>query len=234
MAEDMVESLRECEPVGVALQVSSLGQGAARLLEPHPLRSSFRENVGFSFGMNRAIAEGVSYFGEPEYILCLNSDLQFPDKNWLSELLKEASPNHISVPTTDRTAIRIQAGPKDLRPVDTHEMSAYCWLVPFTWCKWLKSQYGYWLFDEEFESYGSDNWAAFLFSKKFGPKVFRLVRRSWVKHLRGKTSAVVKPDRRKSNRVLVAKLKRQLKYPNLRPDLRKWAQSYIKILTPRC
>jgi len=234
MTEKCVASLRECEPVGIPMQVSSVSQGAARQIGGDPLHTNHAKNVGFAFGMNFAIDHGTSYFGEPDYVLCFNNDLEFPEAAWLEELVKEAHPTRICVPTTDRTSLHAKPGPIASPPAKVQEMGAYCWLIPFAWCKWLKETYGFWLFSEEFApAYGEDNLTSFLLSKKHGPKIFRLVFRSWVKHLRGKTSSVVKHDRRKSSRLLVEKLRQQLKDPKLRPDLCKWANSTIAILSRR-
>jgi len=57
-----------------------------------------------------------------------------------------------------------------------------------------------------------------------------MVPRSFVKHLRHQTSDVVKPDRRKSSRLLRTFLQAELSDPKLRRDLRDWAQRYLKIL----
>ncbi len=219
---------------GANLVTSVVAQGATAALDiatlyfvDHP------ENVGFGFGMNLAIDNGVRLDGEPDYVLCLNNDLEFPNKNWLKVLLKEVSPNYVFVPATDKAAIVVQKGPMALHSIAMQEMSGYCWLVPFKWCQWLKKEHGFWLFSEEFGSYGEDNWTAFLLSKQYGQLVFRYVRRSWVKHLRGRTAAVVKPNRRQSSRVLIAKFKAQLASSNLRGDLREWAKRYIATLKTR-
>jgi len=236
MTEEMLTGLSLSKPGIADLRTSVVGQGTKHLIrveEPWPVTVQYApKNIGFAFGMNKAI--DVVQTWQPDYVLCLNNDLQFPHKNWLKELVDVSDMDHICVPATDKAAIRIQGGPMDLNPIHVPEMSAYCWLVPFAWCKWLKGQYGYWLFDEDFLSYGEDNWAAFLLSKKYGQNIFRYVRRSWVKHLRGRTSAYVKPDRKKSNNALVDKLKLHLLDTRLRKDLRQWANRYIKILTPRC
>jgi hypothetical protein len=185
--------------------------------------------------MNLAIENGHRVF-EPDWVLCFNNDLQFPFKNWLGELTDIAAfPFHqVLVPATDSAAVRVQGGPRDKSSFPVQESSAYCWLAPFEWCRWLKETYGFWLFDEDFApAYGEDNWTAFLLSKQFGANVFRYVPRSFVKHLRARTSRIVKHNRKASNRTLVDKLRGELKDPRLRPDLRKWAERYIAILKRR-
>lgn len=238
MTRECLWSLRDCEPVGVELQMSSTAQGAFRTIEDQGSWVDMPTNIGFAFGMNAAIETGVNHYGEPDHVLCFNNDLQFPYKNWLGELTDIAGAilpfDQVLVPATDRTAIRIQPGPLDKASFPVQENSAYCWLVPFAWCQFLKETYGFWLFSEDFApAYGEDNWTAFLLSKKFGSKAFRYVPRSFVKHLRGRTARTVKHDRKKSNRVLVDKLNVELKDPSLRSDLRKWGQHLIRVLSKR-
>lgn len=235
MTDFMLQGLWESGVVAkIDLQIAAVGQGAERPAEcRHPFMHP--ENVGFAFGMNLAIENSLRAMCEsPDYVLCLNNDLEFPEKNWLAELMKCARADRICVPATDRTSLRIQAGPIASPSIPVQEMGAYCWLIPFAWCKWLKETHGFWLFSEEFApAYGEDNLTAFLLSKKYGANCFRWVRRSWVKHLRAKTAAAMKIDRKKSSALLVKKLREQLTDPKLRGDLRKWANSTIAILTRR-
>ncbi|HET6494079.1 MAG TPA: hypothetical protein VFH61_01795 [Thermoleophilia bacterium] len=220
----------------VDLCVSAYGQGAERMAFGASVSTNQEENKGFAHGMNAAIDMGLRAMiaGPPDYVLCFNNDLRFPRLYWLAKLLDAAVPNRVCVPATNRAAIRIQKGPINGVPIDVPEMSAYCWLVPFKWCQWLKEHMGWWLFDPAFYAYGEDNWTAFMLSKQYGRNVFRYVRRSFVDHCHGRTSKHVKPDRRLSNRLLVDRLTAQLKYPKLRGDLREWAQRYIAILKPGC
>lgn len=234
MTDEMLASLVGCIPEGVDLKSAVVGQGTEYMLqasEPCVLYWDEPENKGFGFGMNKAIDTSADW--DPDYVLCLNNDLQFPRKNWLKELLRAASPDHICVPATNKSAIMVQTGPVNREPLRLQEMSAYCWLVPFRWCQWLKEHHGFWLFDEEFGSYGEDNYTAFLLSKVYGKKIFRYVRRSWVRHLRGRTAAIVKPNRRKSSQILIDRFREQLKYPRLRPDLQQWAKRYLAVLKGR-
>lgn len=233
MTEDM---LGELEDAGIK-RISSVAQGAERLIRKG-VYTSVPDNVGFAYGMNLAIEQGIKeyddHFGKPDYILCLNNDLSFPEGSWLKELKAEAHPTRVCVPAANRSAIRIQGGPVNGNPLDMSEMSAYAWLVPFGMCEWLKKEHGFWLFDEDFApAYGEDNWTAFLIAKKFGANRFRYVRRSFVHHYRARTSRQVKHDRRRTNAVLVRKLKAELQDPNLRADLRQWADRYIAILSSR-
>lgn len=236
MTDDMVNGLWDSRPSGslTSLKVVIVGQGTKHLAKTARCGTMLwteEENKGFGFGMNLGIE--LSAAGTPDYILVLNNDLQFPRKNWLEELLKEASPDRICSPATDKAAIYMQKGPVNRDPIMVQEISAYCWLVPFAWCQWLKKHKGFWLFDEEFGSYGEDNYTAFLLSKVYGKKVFRYVRRSWVKHLRGRTAALVRPNRKRSSKLLIDRFQQQLTYPRLRPDLQQWAKRYISILSGR-
>ena len=238
MTSSMLKQLRDCVPKGVDAAISVCAQGvdAALTVDPNHFLD-YDSNVGFAFGMNSAIDNGLRWESEaPDFVLCLNNDLQFPQKDWLRNLLEigVAPVDQVIVPATDSAAIRIQAGPRNKPSFPVDESSAYCWLVPFAWCQFLKDTYGFWLFDEDFApAYGEDNWTAFLLSKQFGERVFRYVPRSFVKHLRARTSRTVKHDRAKSSRTLVAKLQAELKDPKLRVDLRAWAHRYIAILSKR-
>ena len=234
MTGDMLCELAASVPKGVTVETSVVMQNCPHELGfPVNYLGFHPRNVGFAFGMNLAISHSHT---EPDFVLCLNNDLQFPHKNWLRKLIDiaEQAPNQVLVPATDSAAIRVQRGPESKPSFPVQENSAYCWLVPFAWCQFLNETYGFWLFDEDFApAYGEDNWTAFLLSKEFGPRVFRYVPRSFVKHLRARTSRTVKHDRAESSRTLVRKLQVELADPGLRPDLRKWARDLISILTPR-
>ena len=60
--------------------------------------------------------------------------------------------------------------------------------------------------------------------------MFKLVRRSFVKHLRKKTSAVVPHDRKKTAKILANKMRAELKDKKLRPDLVAWIHRYLRLL----
>lgn len=233
MTEQTLQQLRSTAPPSATLHVCSTAQGAARIIETEGRWAWSFKNEGFAAGMNASIEEGVDFFGAPDYVLCFNNDLEFPHRNWLQVLLDAATPSFITVPATDKTALHKQPGPLPRPSFRTEEASAYCWLVPFAWCEHLKQRHGWWLFDPAFFAYGEDNWTAFLLSKAFGPKIFRMVPRSFVRHLRHQTSRHVKLSRTQSNRLLVDRLAAELKDPKLRPDLRRRAERYIAILSRR-
>lgn len=231
MTEACVDGLLESKPVNVELNVWVHAQDTTRV--PSGInagRSGDSHNKGFAHGMNTAIREGLLDSGDPDYVLCFNNDLVFTRKNWLKVLLGRATQYRVTLPGTDRTALHKQSGPVDKAPFDVQEASAYCWLVPFAWCKFLKKTYGWWLFDPQFFAFAEDNKTAFLLSKRFGTKAFRIVPRSFVHHMRHQTTSVVKPNRRESSRILKEFFQAELKDPKLRPDLRKWAERYVRAL----
>lgn len=233
MTGNAVRGLKESAPVDVELKTSVVLQDCPHEIWEHVSYLTFLpKNKGFAAGMNRAIEEGLRHFGDPDIVLCFNNDLEFPDRLWLRRLIDiaEQAPSCVTVPATDRTALYKQAGPENRPSFTAQEASAYCWLVPWAWCKHLKETYGWWLFDPEFFAFGEDNKTAFLLSKAFGPKVFRMVPRAFVRHLRHQTTGVVKPNRRESSRILKRFFQQELEDPSLRSDLRAWAQRYVKVL----
>ena len=235
MTERCSAALQECVPTGVALEVSVVAQGAARPIESNGVRTFLPKNLGFAGGMNRAIEEGLRYFKAPDYILCFNNDLEFPNKGWLRHLVDIAEQTtQVLCPATDSAAHRTQSGPEEKPSFSVENNSAYCWLVPMKWCRFLKATYGFWLFDEDFApAYGEDDWTAFLLAKHFGPKHMRYVPRSFVKHLRARTARTVEHNRRDSGRTLVKKLQAELRDEKLPSYLKRWAQNYISILSTR-
>lgn len=238
MTERCVDSLMDMGAgPGVNIFTSVYGQGASRLADVGSYQCNKLHNVGFAHGMNSAIRLGLPRMvAPPDFVLCFNNDLEFPKEGWLKCLtdIAEKEPNQILVPGTDSAAIRIQPRAINKPSFPVADASAYCWLIPFKWCQFLKKTYGFWLFDEDFApAYGEDNWTAFLLSKEYGPLPFRHVPRSYVKHLRARTARTIKHDRVNSNRVLVDKLKQELKDPSLRSDLQRRAKEQIRILSRR-
>ncbi len=238
MTGRMIDQLGECVPKGVTLATSVFSQGCPHSIGAHVNYMTFHpRNVGFAFGMNAAIAQALRRESEaPDFVLCLNNDLEFPHKGWLRHLIDivDQAPDQVLCPGTDSAAHRTQSGPKEEPSYAVQNNSAYCWLVPFEWCLWLKKTHGFWLFDEDFKpAYGEDDWTAFLLAKQFGDKAMRYVPRSFVKHLHGRTSRTVQHNRKQSSRTLIAKLQAELENPTLRATLRRWAQRYISILSTR-
>jgi hypothetical protein len=228
MTERMLEGLYATQAVDVTLHVSVTAQGAV-LTHFDEVTSVFPENHSFARGINTAIRMGMST--DPDYILVLNNDLEFTYGGWMKELVRAASQDRVCVPATNRAAIRTQTGPVALQSLAVDEMSAYCWLVPAEWSRFLLRTYGFEMFCEDFvPGYGEDNWTAYLLTKEFGPKVFRYVRRSWVKHLRHQTSSKVPHDRSVTSEILKEKFIQELRHTNLRVDLRVWAQRMVQVL----
>lgn len=237
MTERCISGLADSCPDEIDLAFCTVGQGASRLVNIEPA-VLLPKNIGFAAGMNAAIKEGRQLYCEdgPDYVLCFNNDLEFPDPNWLRRLIEIAEEHpgkQVLVPATDSTATKKQSKALNHPSHSMDEASAYCWLVPFAWCKWLHLQHGFWLFSEDFApAYGEDNWTAYLFNKQFGPKAFRYVPRSFVKHLRARTARTVAHSRAKSTRTLIEKFKKELQDESLPADSRQWARRYIAILTP--
>lgn len=235
MTDSMLRGLKATVPKKTEICVSVVAQGAERMVQPklfHVARTH-PKNIGFAFGINEAInvaLDGVDT--DPDYVLVLNNDLEFTQPSWLQLLLDHAQTHKVLCPGTDRTALHAQSGPMGRAPVDVDEMSAYCWLVPFGMCRHLKREHGFWLFDEEFKpAYGEDNWTSYLLSKEFGHRVFRIIRRAFVHHLRHKTSSVVPHDRGKTSKLLADKLRGELKNKHqLRPDLIAWIKRMLQLL----
>ena len=227
MTANMLTGLRKTVK-NTELRISVIAQGAAKEV-PCDYGHRYLENVSFAHGMNRAIEEGLDF--KPDYVLCLNNDLEFPQADWFTQLARVARSYRVVCPATDKTALYAQKGPIGMGSMPVEEMSAYCWMVPFGVCEDLFKRYGFWLFCEEFKpAYGEDNWTAYLIAKLLGPRPFRVVRRSFVKHLRKKTSSVVPHDRSKTSKLLADKMRSELRDPNLRADLRVRANYYLKAL----
>ena len=237
MTADCLSGLSECVPEGVEMKTSVLAQGTHAVPAwPMATITFSPRNIGFAYGMNLAIENGLEDGFEPDYVLCFNNDLQFPNKDWLAKLVEIADVafDQVLCPATDSAAHRIQSGPEDKPSYPVENNSAYAWLIPFKFCQFLMANHGFWLFSEDFRpAYGEDDWTAFLIAKEFGPKAMRYVPRSFVKHLRGRTARTVEHDRARSSRTLVEKLRAELKDPDLRTDLRRWAQNYISILSTK-
>ncbi len=228
MTQSVVDGLRKHIP---GVMVSVVNQGVETPVFAD-VSTTHHENVGFAFGMNLAIERGVTDTGAPDYVLCINNDIQFTDPRWWDELARVARGDRIVVPATDRAAIYVQAGALPKPSFPRAEASAYCWLVPFEWCKVLKATYGFWLFPEIYPGgYAEDNHTAYLLTKLYGPNpVFRMVPKSFVKHLKAQTAKIVKPDRAKNTATLRAFFESELEEPKLRRDLKRWCKNMLRVL----
>lgn len=123
-------------------------------------------------------------------ILILNNDLQFPDTDWLRELLLARDGKHVLSPCTDvtATAAAVSNGRRNVDPIPHHEVSAFCWLVPIHLIFALRKKFGFNLFHQDFSNYGSDDVTAACLRSIVGKQPFRIVPRSWVKHLKAQTA----------------------------------------------
>ena len=145
MTETMLKELQLTSDCRVAVTV----QGADWVVKQADFVHVSVENVGFAYGINRAIDLAVRT-EKPDYILVLNNDLRFPRLDWFVWLMKAAGPDYITCPVTDQTALHAHPASVAVAPLDVEELSAYCWLVPFGLCEFLKKEYGFWLFSEDF------------------------------------------------------------------------------------
>jgi len=172
------------------------------------------ENVGFGVAVNAAIEIALQVYPELRHVLVANNDLEFPNEKWFEHLIAEVDGKHVLSPTTNITACpeSREPGPKDVDPVLAPQVSAFCWLVPVEVIQKLRRSFGFNLFDPAFFAYGEDDLTSAIFRKIIGPKPFKVVKRSWVKHLKGQTAKQVgvRPGDPK-NLKLLAQRKKALK-----------------------
>ncbi len=206
MTQRMVNGFKGTTGVEIAV----VGQGCAKpVSDCHYIETE--TNEGFAAGINRAIEAHIARrLVEPKFVVVLNNDLEFPDPAWIGELLSETDGKHICTPVTDNTGIKVAeaAGPGRgtiLAPM----VGAFCWLVPFKHCRMLLERYGFWMFDTDFGfGYGEDDYTAAILRKELDMQTpFKVVKSSWVKHLRSVTARTVKIDRQKQFRILKEKLR---------------------------
>ena len=199
----LVEMTRRCavalveSGVDEVVTVNNAADELIALDDPKIREILIHENLGFARAVNTAIAfmtrnDDVT----PTHFLVANNDLEFPDPDWFSRLKAEAvveEGSYVLSPTTDITACPESRADKavDALPVYAPQVSAFCWLVPMKVIERLRGRYGFELFDGRFFAYGEDDLTSACLRKQFGPKPFKVVRRSWVKHLKGKTAEEV-------------------------------------------
>lgn len=208
MTEEMLESLLPLLNGEEPVRVVAVNNAAVRPIKHglvlwHP---TMEKNEGFGPAINFAIQTEI--FDAPKLVnmdtgekierepteftdvLVLNNDLQFPDRNWLQELLKARDGQHVLSPCTDITATKaaVTAGAEDRDPVPHHEVSAFCWLVPVTLVRALRKKFGFNLFHPDFPNYGSDDVTSACLRSIVGKQPFKIVPRSWVRHLKARTA----------------------------------------------
>lgn len=217
MTEAMLASFHAIVSCGLAglgeqvdFDVVAVNNAASRP-QRHPVtwHCHLEENVGFGNAINRVIDREVlqpprlktvhiqsgKTTATPQpmkitHVLLLNNDLQFPDTNWLRELLAAREGNLILSPCTDITATKeaIATEARPLDPIRHREVSAFCWLVPVPVILALRKKFGFNLFHQDFSNYGSDDVTAACVRSIVGSKPFKIVPRSFVKHLKAQTA----------------------------------------------
>lgn len=149
------------------------------------------QNLGFGVAVNAALRLMLDREPDCTHALILNNDLEFPDPKWFEALVAEAERSAICAPCTDRTATgaAIAKGAVDKPPTFHPQVSAYAWLVPIAVINNIYRAFGFELFDPDFFAYGEDDYTGAIMRKMYGRKPFKVVHRSWVKHLKGRTGA---------------------------------------------
>jgi hypothetical protein len=164
---------------------------------------SDKGNIGFGQAVNllieRELFDAPKAGGQGDdvkftHVLVLNNDLEFPDKEWLRELLSEREGNLVLSPCTDNTATReaISNGRRNVDPIRVSQCSAFCWLVPVPVIHALRRKMGFNLFDPDFFAYGEDDYTGAVLRRYLDKRPFKVVPRSWVRHLKAKTGAEMK------------------------------------------
>lgn len=205
MTESMLASFSDivqhgCSGLGERIDfgVVAINNAASRPIKtPVTWHGHFDKNEGFGVAVNLAIKREVfdmQKHGQKadhySHVLVLNNDLEFPDTSWLRELLLEREGNLVLSPCTDVTATKVAVAEAavDTDPVRADQVSAFCWLVPVSTIVMLRKKFGVELFHPDFTNYGSDDIAGSMLRKLLGHKPFKVVRRSFVRHLKAQTA----------------------------------------------
>lgn len=194
MTENMLERFMVCldrlDTSANVVEVVAINNGAKRGIEElyadHHVVNV--KNEGFAKPVNWVIGE---FLTDHDAVLVFNNDLQFPDPNWLRELVSATDPKdfYVMSPCTDRTATQgaLCHKARNISPWRLGQVSAFCWLVPARVIKMLKERWSFPLFDPDFFCYGEDDYTAAILRKTYGGAPFKVVPRSWVKHLKAQT-----------------------------------------------
>lgn len=205
MTERMLESLQSIIQIAVpndqsdGFGVVAINNAAARPVKTKLTWHGHNEtNEGFGNAVNLAIqrevfdAKKAGVTNHPTYthVLVLNNDLEFPDPRWLQELLRARQGHFVLSPCTDITATKAAVNDRayDIDPRPCDQVSAFCWLVPVTTIEMMRKKFGVNLFHPDFTNYGSDDIAGAMLRSLLGPKPFRVVPRSFVRHLKARTA----------------------------------------------
>jgi hypothetical protein len=206
MTAKMLADLQASIPEGVDWRLGLFSQGVpdgVTLLLPEGMskiteQQSAERNHGFAVGMNRALAAGLEYF-KPDYVLCINNDVEMPDIEWLDILLNEWESGHILCPTSNYTSVHEQRrqAKEDSDPIYHGVTPALCWLLPIAIVNAIQGHLGKGkLFPEDLggRAWGEDNYTSGVVRTLVNPVPFKIVPRSWIKHLGAKTSSVIPAD----------------------------------------
>lgn len=201
MTYRMLSGLREALPeASSSFRIHAHGQGTEERLPDDPggkIRCTYSpKNVGFAFGMNAALGHQLIHY-TPDAVLCINNDIEFPDADWLKNLVRHGYlEEHVSVPLTTYTSCDAQRA-EIARDEDSFSVSstpAVCWLIPWSACQVLfkySGGFGKLFLEDIGRAWGEDGFAAAVLQKHFNPKPFKIVPRSFVKHLGCRTSSKV-------------------------------------------
>lgn len=206
MTAKMLADLKASIPEGVDWRLGLFSQGVpdgvTMILPPGTMeqveeRSAIR-NHGFAVGMNRALAAGLEYF-KPDFVLCINNDVEMPDIGWLEELFKEAQDDCVMCPTSNYTSVHEQRrqAKEDVEAFCHGVTPALCWLLPIAIVNAIQGHLGKGkLFPEDLggRAWGEDNYTSGVIRTLINPVPFKIVPRSWIKHLGAKTSSVIPAD----------------------------------------
>lgn len=199
MTEEMLRSFRECVQVaGAEVTIVAMNNAAEDTIDRSLVdwHGWLPTNEGFGVAVNRGIQAEVFDMpkaGFPDsytHVLVLNNDLEFPDKVWLRELLDEREGGLVLSPCTDVTATKCAVNDKayDQSSRTATQVSAFCWLVPVATIKAIRKRFGFNLFSPEFSNYGSDDVSGAILRRLVGPRPFKVVPRSWVRHRKAQTA----------------------------------------------
>lgn len=201
MTEAMLASFQKCATLPhceVPVSIVAINNAASRPIKtPVTWHGHFDKNEGFGVAVNLAIKREVfdmQKHGQSahhySHVLVLNNDLEFPEDDWLFQLCAAREGQLVLSPCTDVTATKVAVAEKgqDADPVRADQVSAFCWLVPVATIVMLRKKFGVELFHPDFTNYGSDDIAGSMLRKLLGPRPFKVVKRSFVRHLKAQTA----------------------------------------------
>ena len=180
-------SLRACSGNFSTIIVA---QGLAPLpddVKPEALVLS-RENKGFAWGMNRGIQAAFRLDPTLDRVVIVNNDCTFPQREWLEKLHDRVrSYGSVTMPlnTKCNTKAMVEEGPFPTGRLMLYPYGpAVCWSLSSFMIASIMKEFGYPLFDPDFQKgWAEDNYAAAVIRKLTGDsRPFWLEPRSWIKH----------------------------------------------------